>query len=36
VRVIDTIYGHFAGLGAYEPDNQVIDKTLGELLSRPA
>jgi homoserine O-acetyltransferase len=35
VRVIDTIYGHFAGLGVYEPDNQVIDKTLGELLSRP-
>ena len=36
VRVIDTIYGHFAGLGVYEPDIQVIDKTLGELLSRPA
>jgi hypothetical protein len=24
------------GLGVYEPDNQVIDKTLGELSSRPA
>jgi homoserine O-acetyltransferase/O-succinyltransferase len=34
VRVIDTIYGHFAGLGMHEPDNQFIDKALRELLSR--
>jgi homoserine O-acetyltransferase len=36
VRVIDTIYGHFAGLGFYGPDNDFIDGTLKELLARPA
>jgi homoserine O-acetyltransferase len=36
VRVIDSIYGHFAGLGFYEPDNAFIDTALRELLDRPA
>jgi homoserine O-acetyltransferase/O-succinyltransferase len=36
VRVIDTIYGHFAGLGFHAPDNEFIDSTLRELLNRPA
>ncbi len=36
VRVIDTIYGHFAGLGMHAPDNKFIDDTLRDLLSRPA
>jgi homoserine O-acetyltransferase len=36
VRAIDTIYGHFAGLGMHAPDNEFIDKTLRELLTRPA
>jgi homoserine O-acetyltransferase/O-succinyltransferase len=36
VRVIDTIYGHFAGLGFHAPDNEFIDATLKELLARPA
>jgi homoserine O-acetyltransferase len=35
VRVIDTVYGHFAGLGFYEPDNRFIDQVLRELLGRP-
>ena len=35
VRVIDTIYGHFAGLGLHAPDNEFIDRTLEELLARP-
>jgi homoserine O-acetyltransferase len=34
VRVIDTVYGHFGGLGVYEPDNEFIDHTLRELLDR--
>ena len=34
VRVIDTVYGHFAGLGFSEPDNQFIDEVLRELLGR--
>jgi homoserine O-acetyltransferase/O-succinyltransferase len=34
VRVIDTIYGHFAGLGFHPPDNEFIDATLRELLNR--
>jgi homoserine O-acetyltransferase/O-succinyltransferase len=33
--VIDTIYGHFGGLGVYAPDNQFVDKTLRELLNTP-
>ncbi len=36
VRVLDTIYGHFAGLGNNPADNTVIDRTLRELLDRPA
>jgi homoserine O-acetyltransferase len=36
VRVIDSIYGHFAGLGFNAPDNEFIDATLRELLKRPA
>src|SRR5918997_2599713 len=36
VRVLDTIWGHFAGLGMNAADNAVIDRTLGELLDRPA
>jgi homoserine O-acetyltransferase len=36
VRVIDTVYGHFAGLGFHGPDNEFIDATLKELLARPA
>jgi homoserine O-acetyltransferase len=36
VRVINTVYGHFAGLGFYGPDNDFIDATLKELLARPA
>ena len=34
VRVIDSVYGHFAGLGFYEPDNAFIDDSLRELLAR--
>jgi homoserine O-acetyltransferase/O-succinyltransferase len=34
VRVIDTVYGHFAGLGVHPPDNEFIDATLRELLDR--
>jgi homoserine O-acetyltransferase len=34
VRVIDTVYGHFAGLGVHEPDNRFIDQSLRELLDR--
>ncbi|HEX5569730.1 MAG TPA: alpha/beta fold hydrolase [Streptomyces sp.] len=36
VRVLDTIYGHFAGLGNNPADNAVIDEALRELLDRPA
>jgi homoserine O-acetyltransferase len=36
VRVIDSIYGHFAGLGFYAPDNEFVDATLRELLKRSA
>jgi homoserine O-acetyltransferase len=35
VRVIDTVYGHFAGLGLHATDNEFVDRTLRELLSRP-
>ncbi len=34
VKVIDTIYGHFAGLGFHEPDNRFIDEALRDLLDR--
>ncbi len=34
VRTIDSVYGHFAGLGLHAPDNEVIDTNLKELLSR--
>ncbi|HEU0101449.1 MAG TPA: alpha/beta fold hydrolase [Mycobacteriales bacterium] len=34
VRVIDSIYGHFAGLGFSAPDNAFIDDALKELLRR--
>src|SRR3712207_6287203 len=36
VRVIDTIWGHFAGLGMNAADNAFVDRTLRELLDRPA
>ena len=36
VRVIDTIRGHVAGLGMNATDNAVVDRTLRELLDRPA
>jgi homoserine O-acetyltransferase/O-succinyltransferase len=36
VRVLDTVWGHFGGLGMNEADNQVIDRHLAELLDRPA
>lgn len=36
VRVIPSIYGHFAGLGNNPADNDFIDTALGELLARPA
>ena len=36
VRVIDTIWGHFAGLGMNAADNVFVDRTLRELLDRPA
>jgi homoserine O-acetyltransferase len=36
VRVIPTIYGHFAGLGNNPADNEFIDRALKELLDRPA
>ena len=35
LRVIDSVYGHFAGLDFYEPDNAFIDAALRELLDRP-
>jgi homoserine O-acetyltransferase len=35
VRVIDTVYGHVAGLGVHPPDNEFIDATLRELLELP-
>lgn len=34
VRTIDSIYGHFAGLGIHAPDNKFIDDNLKALLSR--
>ncbi len=34
VRTIDSVYGHFAGLGIHEPDNAFIDDSLKALLSR--
>jgi homoserine O-acetyltransferase len=34
VRVIDTTWGHFGGLGLNPHDNEFIDQTLEELLSR--
>ncbi len=34
VRVLDSIYGHFAGLGNNAADNAVIDEILTELLAR--
>lgn len=34
VRVIDSIYGHFAGLGNNPADNEFIDAALKELLER--
>lgn len=34
VRVIDSIYGHFAGLGNNPADNEFIDSVLAELLGR--
>jgi homoserine O-acetyltransferase/O-succinyltransferase len=36
VRVIPSIYGHFAGLGNNPDDNDFIDQVLKELLQRPA
>ncbi|PRY49569.1 homoserine O-acetyltransferase [Geodermatophilus tzadiensis] len=36
VRVIPSIYGHFAGLGNNPADNDFIDGALKELLHRPA
>jgi homoserine O-acetyltransferase len=36
VRVIPSIYGHFAGLGNNPADNDFIDQALKELLDRPA
>ena len=36
VRVIPSIYGHFAGLGNNPADNDFIDHALAELLDRPA
>jgi homoserine O-acetyltransferase len=36
VRVIDTIWGHFGGLGMNPADNDFVDRTLKELLDRPA
>src|SRR3954452_21450273 len=35
VRVIPSIYGHFAGLGNNPADNDFIDQALKELLGRP-
>ena len=35
VRVLDTEWGHFGGLGNNEPDNVVIDQHLRDLLSLP-
>lgn len=35
VRVIDTMWGHFGGLGLNAPDNEFIDEQLRELLGRP-
>jgi homoserine O-acetyltransferase len=35
VRVIPSIYGHFAGLGNNPADNDFIDQALTELLERP-
>ncbi len=34
VRIIDSVYGHFAGLGIHPPDNTFIDDNLKVLLSR--
>ena len=34
VSTIDSIYGHFAGLGVHGPDNEFIDQNLKSLLSR--
>jgi homoserine O-acetyltransferase len=34
VRVIESVYGHFAGLGFYEPDNEFVDAGLRDLLAR--
>ena len=34
VKTIDSIYGHFARLGAHGPDNEFIDQDLKSLLSR--
>ena len=34
VRVIDSVYGHFAGLGIHAPDNAFIDESIKDLLSR--
>ena len=34
VHVLDTTWGHFAGLGMNEPDNLAIDDVLRELLTR--
>ena len=35
-RVIDTTCGHFGGLGLDPVDNAFVDRTLRELLDRPA
>ncbi|MEU2347865.1 alpha/beta fold hydrolase [Modestobacter sp. NPDC049651] len=36
VRVIPSIYGHFAGLGNNPADNEFVDRALKDLLARPA
>jgi homoserine O-acetyltransferase len=36
VRVLDTEWGHFGGLGNNEADNHDIDQHLRDLLAQPA
>ena len=36
LRVVDSVYGHLAGLDFYEPDHAFIDASLRKLLDRPA
>jgi homoserine O-acetyltransferase len=36
VRAVDTTWGHFGGLGLDPVDDAVVDRTLRELLDRPA